>query len=341
MTGKHGSLFSHIVITRFSYRGFRMPRGHDVLDPAVLARRFAVFEATCLPSMLGQSSNDFSWVLLVDEMLPPEFRARLEELVSAHGKAFLHTYSKDLRLGTVDWLLPYTSQRTEHILSTQLDDDDILCTDFVARSHAYLTGLQARGGLPRLLFLACRNALQWDMLFTRRAPLGYLKPWAARGPDGHYYPPSTGFSVLSKHSEANFSAQRFQHHLVRFYSTSAAIPAGLHESSIKTVEKVRAELKRCGVRSDRGTVEAEENLLHWLPGEAPQALIVNHGANREILRLFNKHRQRVKIDGLTSLSEFPIDLSAVTRYRQMYPPWSDLTRKLRHAIWRMSWRLRS
>ena len=54
------SSYTHIIITRFSYRGPAMSRSFDPLDPTLLSRRFDLFEATCLPSILGQTSKDFS-----------------------------------------------------------------------------------------------------------------------------------------------------------------------------------------------------------------------------------------------------------------------------------------
>jgi len=326
--------YSHIIITRFSYRGFKMPRNFDPLDTAVLSRRFDVFEATCLPSILGQTCKDFSWVLLVDEMLPAAFRLRLENLVSGHVNAFLHCYSNNLRLGTLNWLVPYFGESKENIVSTMLDDDDMLWADFVAQIQAHLNSLQTRSGLPRFLLMACRNALQWDMVAKRHAPLGYVKPWQPRSPDGRYYPPSTGFSALSDYPDTNLSIFRFSHHLARFYFADDKTVARMSNHAQKRIKEVRTELTRRANLTNGEVVPAGEAILHWIPGDAPQALIVNHGTNRRILRLFYNARKRVKIDGPASLAGFPIDLAAVARYMEKHPHhWSHLVRQLRHIIW--------
>ena len=330
------SSYSHIIITRFSYRGFKMPRSFDPLDTAVLSRRFDVFEATCLPSILGQTCKDFSWVLLVDEMLPAAFRSRLENLVSGHVSAFLHCYSKNLRLGTLDWLVPYLGESRDHIVSTMLDDDDMLCADFVAQIKTHLNGLQARNGLPRLLLMACQNAVQWDMVAKRHAPLGYVKPWQARSPDGRcYHPPSTGFSALSDYPDTNLSIFRFSHHLARFYFADAEAVAGISNDVRKRSKRARTESIRRATLAKREVVPSgAAALLHWIPGDAPQALIVNHGTNRQVLRLFYSARQRVKIDGPASLAGFPIDWAAVARCLEKHPSQgSRRVRQLRHIIW--------
>ena len=138
------SSYSHIIITRFSYRAVAMSRSFDPLDTAALSRRFDVFEATCLPSILGQTCKNFSWVLLVDEMLPAAFRLRLENLVSGHVNAFLHCYSKNLRLGTLNWLVPYFGESKDYIVSTVLDDDDMLCAEGIGNTTALSTGRRGR-----------------------------------------------------------------------------------------------------------------------------------------------------------------------------------------------------
>lgn len=312
-----------------------MSRSFDPLDTAVLSRRFDVFEATCLPSILGQTCKNFSWVLLVDEMLPTPFRLRLENLVSGHVNAFLHCYSKNLRLGTLNWLVPYFGESKDYIVSTWLDDDDMLCADFVAQIQAHLNGLRARSGLPRFLLMACQNALQWDMVAKRHAPLGYVKPWQARSPeDGRYYPPSTGFSALSEYPDTNLSILRFSHHLARFYFADDETVARMSNHEQKRIKEVRTELTRRANITNGEVVPAGEAILHWIPGDAPQALIVNHGTNRQILRLFSNARKRVKIDGPGSLAGFPIDWAAVARYMEKHPhQWSHLVRQLRHIIW--------
>ncbi len=328
------SSYSHVIITRFSCRAFANRPRFDPLDPAVLSRRFDVFEATCLPSILGQTCKNFSWVLIVDERLPAAFRLRLENLVSGHVSAFLQCYSKDLPLRTLNWLVPYAVGGNDCVVSTSLDDDDMLCADFVAQIQAHLNGLQARSELPRFLLMACQNALQWDMVAKRHAPLGYLKPWQPRSPDGRYYPPSTGFSALSDYPDTNVSIFRFGHHLARFYFADDETVARLSNHAQKRIKEVRTELTRRAILTNGEVVPAGEAILHWIPGDAPQALIVNHGMNWRILRLFFNARKRVKIDGPASLAGFPIDLAAVARYMEKHPhQWSHLVRQLRHIIW--------
>ncbi len=327
--------YSHIIITRFSCRSFeKTPPWFDPLDPAVLSRRFDLFEATCLASILGQTCKDFSWVLIVDEALPEAFRSRLEDLVSQHANAYLQCYSEDLRLRTLDWLVPYAVDRQDSIVSTLLDDDDMLSGDFVERIRAHLNSSRARDGLPRFLLMACRNALQWDLVAKRHAPLGHLKPWHPRTPDGRYYPPSTGYSALSGYPNPNLSIFRFGHYVARFYFADRETVAAQSSFVQERVGEVRTELARHGVLTHADVVPGGEGLLHWIPGDSPPAVVVNHGANIQMLRLFFNARRRIKVEGPASLAGFPLDLAAVERYLERNPPrWSYRMAQLRHIAW--------
>ena len=78
----------HAVITRFSYRHTTTAAGldgvlvsllrRDPLQPERLAFRFSLFELTCLPSLLGQSEQNFDWFIVIDRdsfMLTQDWRA--------------------------------------------------------------------------------------------------------------------------------------------------------------------------------------------------------------------------------------------------------------------------
>ncbi len=235
----------HFVITKFNYRGgSRVSRGWDPLVPAILSRRFDVFEATCLPSILGQTRNDFVWVLIVDEMLPPAYRLRLENLVSGHAQTVLHSYSND-DIASLDWLAPYIEGKVDYVLTTVLDDDDMLSTGFVVSVRRHLDGVQSQGELPWLLLMGCDHTLQWDLVATKRAPFGYVKPWERRSPAGRF-PVSTGFSVLSKYPETNLSIFRFWHHLAPLYFADEKAIGKMDDRARAYLNQARTQLSLGG-----------------------------------------------------------------------------------------------
>ena len=80
-------------ITQFSYR---MPRRnpldaerlYDPLDPARLALRFSLFEIITLPSLLGQTDQDFTWVLLIDPALDARYRHEQDRRQVQHWRGW-------------------------------------------------------------------------------------------------------------------------------------------------------------------------------------------------------------------------------------------------------------
>ena len=311
-----------------------MSRGWDPLAPAILSRRFDVFEATCLPSILGQTRNDFVWVLIVDEMLPPAYRLRLEKLVSGHAQTVLHCYSKDDDIGSLDWLAPYIEGSVDYVLTTVLDDDDMLSAGFVESFRRHLHDIQSQGGLPWLLLMGCERTLQWDLVATKRAPFGYLKPWERRSPIGRF-PVSTGFTVLSKYPETNLSIFRFWHHLAPLYFADDEAIGMMGDQARAYLNQARTQLSMGGDLAGREPVAGvSKSAYHWISADTAQALVVNHGANKQIMRLFEGSEQRLKVDGPASLPGFPVDFSAVTRFTRNHPRWwSNLLRQLRQVVW--------
>ena len=326
--------FCHFVITKFNYRGgSKVSRGWDPLAPAILSRRFDVFEATCLPSILGQTRNDFVWVLIVDEMLPPAYRSRLEHLVSGHAKTILHCYSND-DIRSLGWLAPYIEGSVDYVLTTVLDDDDMLSAGFVESIRQHLHTVHSQEGLPWLLLMGCDHTLQWDLVATKRAPFGYVKPWERRSPAGRF-PVSTGFSALSKYPETNQSIFRFWHHLAPLYFADEEAVSKMDGQGRAYVTQARTHLSRGGDRVDLEPASGvSQSAYHWISAEGAQALAVNHGGNKQIMRLFEGSEQRVAVDGPTSLPGFPVDFSAVTRFTGRHPRWwSNLLRELRQVVW--------
>ena len=75
-----GDIF-HVVTTRF------MQMQADLV--ALGDARLKLFETFCLPSMLGQSTKDFIWVIYTDPALDPTMMQRLFTLLSPHKNFYL------------------------------------------------------------------------------------------------------------------------------------------------------------------------------------------------------------------------------------------------------------
>jgi hypothetical protein len=132
-----------IGVCRFSYPslgGFKLSsRGPEAVidalyDPERLRRRFALFEAICLPSLAAQSDLDFTLVVLAGDAMPLRWRRRLRALRSrypflaicaAEPLGPLQATRRAFRVGA--------DERVPFVTGFRIDDDDALAVDYVER----------------------------------------------------------------------------------------------------------------------------------------------------------------------------------------------------------------
>ena len=122
----------HILLTRFNLPS----KGHESLVRAQedwLKNRVVLFERYCLPSMAAQTCQRFSWIVYFDPHSP-------EWLLDwAHGHERLARFKPYFReeVSTEDLLSDVRAvvghRRSAELLTTNLDNDDSLAVDFVAR----------------------------------------------------------------------------------------------------------------------------------------------------------------------------------------------------------------
>lgn len=127
------NLFQHVIFTRFNLRnGFG--RKGQVSDDW-MAHRCEIFERYCLPSVQSQSCGNFRWLVFFDEATPAVFRKRIECYTgcSQLTAIFARSFDKHTRRAALDAHLPRSSK---YLISTRLDNDDALSTDFVFRIQA-------------------------------------------------------------------------------------------------------------------------------------------------------------------------------------------------------------
>ncbi len=126
--------FTHVILTRFSLRtsgvGFR-----GEWEPGWLEHRLELFERYCLPSVLSQTSQDFTWVVFCDPATPGEIVDRLrgysERITVADCRrtsGLRGNHPDDLRD-----LDPYIDPDAKVVISTRLDSDDALNRGAIAQ----------------------------------------------------------------------------------------------------------------------------------------------------------------------------------------------------------------
>ncbi len=130
--------FSYPALGGFAHKiGDRAALEGMLFDPARLKRRFALFEALCLPALLAQDDSDFTCLFLIGENLPPWARARLADGVCGLRDARIiaapprHHYAQ-MKASFAQVPQDGFSHRT----TFRLDDDDALDLGYIARLRA-------------------------------------------------------------------------------------------------------------------------------------------------------------------------------------------------------------
>lgn len=188
MAGKGGNRIVGLV--RFSYRalsGFDKAPGDQaalaarLYDPARLERRFRLFEALTLPSLLAQEDAGFEIILLTGEDLPAAARERLEaaagRLPRARVVALPPMKHYPATQAAFDQLEPAGGGL---LTSFRLDDDDAIDRRFIARLRRWCDGLAAIRAPGRPLVVGFNRGFFLDISaggnrvydVTERQPLG-------------------------------------------------------------------------------------------------------------------------------------------------------------------------
>jgi hypothetical protein len=152
----------HVIVTRFNLPS----RGHESLIRARhnwLEDRIRLFERHCLPSVAGQTCRSYSWIIYFD----PQSPRWLQEWIGRHAAQghFQPIFKEEVHradlLDDVRGVLgrPHGSR----LLTTNLDNDDCLARDFVARLQEAAVAVPDRAAV----YLADGLIKRGDMVFRR------------------------------------------------------------------------------------------------------------------------------------------------------------------------------
>ncbi len=124
----------HFLLTRFNIAS---PGRESAIRnaPGWLERRFALFEAYCLPSMVAQTTRDFAWLIYFDPATPDIFRKRIANAQQnfPFEARYVESFSAEMVANDVTARL---DRQDGLVLTTRLDNDDAVSRDFVERVQA-------------------------------------------------------------------------------------------------------------------------------------------------------------------------------------------------------------
>jgi radical SAM protein with 4Fe4S-binding SPASM domain len=127
--------FAHFLITRFNVRIFYA----NPPDVEWLEHRFQLFDRFCYPSVFGQSTQNFKWIVLFDEQTPEHYRQRIQKY--AQWENFCPVYvpalensqavQQAVRLAIIRLIQQQFPEPPAYLITSRVDNDDALCTRFL------------------------------------------------------------------------------------------------------------------------------------------------------------------------------------------------------------------
>lgn len=125
----------HVFLTRFNLATPGREAAHRV-RAGWLEERFDLFERYCLPAMAAQTEQDFDWIVYFDDQTPAWARARVD--ATRRVRAFHPCYTAlfDADGWARSTLAHVGAERRDVLLTSNLDNDDGLAIDYVARVQA-------------------------------------------------------------------------------------------------------------------------------------------------------------------------------------------------------------
>lgn len=314
----------HLILTRFCVRlpgvkhtGGSGPVGAfdgDPLRPSTLEVRVRLLQMMARASVLAQSDPDVGWVLIIDPNLPKTYRSRVQAMLRSMRRTYLHVFDQDKDdLRNTKWLQPYVRPGTTHLLTSNLDDDDLLPVDFARHCRQHIQEHHAQGSLPPVKVLASTQVLQWDMCPTTRAPLGSLKPWVR----GHF-PSSAGLTLMTERVR-DTCVLALRHRFAAQIFDQGVPPDNEH------VERYRK------VFEDVLGAWPKAHLFYDFGSNLGPVLMSNHLVNSQLYRGQEAKDQRRRVRTPSEIA-FPVDWAAYLRHAPRFTaihPRYWLTRALR------------
>jgi hypothetical protein len=130
-------LMQHFITTPFYVqRHFTGQSEPTLAAPAWLESRLRLFEDYCLPSVTGQSDQNFEWFIYFDVSTPVEYLERISSLTCRYPNISIKLCSS---FGWEEVSRDVVAKRaasTKWIITTRLDNDDGLHRDFVSTLHS-------------------------------------------------------------------------------------------------------------------------------------------------------------------------------------------------------------
>jgi len=134
---------THILVTRFNLNyGDLYPYSEEWMD-----HRMALFERFCLPSVLRQRDTGFAWRIYFDRARTAPRESQVRQLLDHPSATPVFVDSPTEMIEDLRAQAPGAGL----FLTTRLDNDDVLHSDFTADVQSRALALEAEGALPAIV----------------------------------------------------------------------------------------------------------------------------------------------------------------------------------------------
>lgn len=140
-------MLHHFILTRFNIQLFRHDKhGRTINQESWLEKRLKLFETYTLPSVIGQTCQNFTWVLLVDKNTPSLYRERMMNyrrrcpqitFISVKEQQGWH-FANIFQQVVGKLLKEKEAKEGDFCLTTYFDNDDCLNKDYIKDVHEAL-----------------------------------------------------------------------------------------------------------------------------------------------------------------------------------------------------------
>jgi len=143
---------NHVLVTRFNLPSAGVQELIRAKD-GWLRERVALFERFTVPSVLGQANRDFTWLIYFDPASPQWLRQMIAKY--EHDGTFVPVFRESVSTEQmISDIRTIIGTPADDLLTTNLDNDDVIATDFIARlqdcpSAALPSAIYLRNGLIR------------------------------------------------------------------------------------------------------------------------------------------------------------------------------------------------
>jgi len=160
-----------IIITRFCYRFKESDPLETIIKSDYWTNRLNLFKKFCLPCVLAQKYQKFKWILIIDPLLPENYFHELQNLTQMYSNIIIYRWSYTDHLSDPTWINKITPLNNPILITTRLDSDDSIASDFTQKIVQHAKNTKING----FLLISYAKGYTWNDSFDSKYPAGIFK----------------------------------------------------------------------------------------------------------------------------------------------------------------------